>query len=90
MTDGDGSLGRYHKDHWVDIEPERLDRYERLFQLDDRRGDLLLAPVGVEAGEVIVDFGCGPGFVASSWLVSPAPRDMSTGGRQRGVRRPCP
>jgi ubiquinone/menaquinone biosynthesis C-methylase UbiE len=65
VTSGDGSLGSYHKDHWVDIEPERLDRYERLFQLDDRRGDIVLAPVGVEAGDVIVDFGCGPGFVAA-------------------------
>ncbi|MDH4362858.1 MAG: methyltransferase domain-containing protein [Acidimicrobiia bacterium] len=60
-----GSLETYYKDHWVDIEPERLARYDRMFQLDDRRGDIILAPVGVQEGETVVDFGCGPGFVAA-------------------------
>ena len=64
MTD-DVSFETYHKDHWVDIEPERFDRYEKLFRLDDRRADAVLAPVGVTPGEVIVDFGCGPGYVAA-------------------------
>ncbi len=64
VTD-DASLDTYHKDHWIDIEPERFDRYEAMFRLDDRRGDALLAPVGVAPGEVIVDFGCGPGYVAA-------------------------
>jgi ubiquinone/menaquinone biosynthesis C-methylase UbiE len=49
----------------VTIEPERFDRYEQLFQLDDRRADIVLGPVGVEEGETIVDFGCGPGYVAT-------------------------
>jgi arsenite methyltransferase len=62
---GDGSLGTYHKDHWVEIEPERFDRYEQMFRLDERRADILLAPVGVEPGETVVDFGCGPGHVAA-------------------------
>ena len=67
------SLETYHKDHWVTIEPERFDRYEQLFQLDDRRADILLGPVGVEDGETVVDFGCGPGYVATqlSRLVGP-------------------
>lgn len=64
MTDH-ASLDTYHKDHWFDIEPERFDRYEELFRLDDRRADSLLARVGVTPGEVIVDFGCGPGYVAT-------------------------
>jgi ubiquinone/menaquinone biosynthesis C-methylase UbiE len=64
VTEDDGRLGTYHKDHWVDIEPERLDRYEKMFQLDDRRADIVLGPVGVQPGEVVVDFGCGPGYVA--------------------------
>lgn len=55
----------YHKDHWVEIEPDRFDRYEQLFQLDDRRGEIVLGRVGVEPGETIVDFGCGPGYVAA-------------------------
>jgi len=59
------SLDTYHKDHWVEIEPERFDRYDALFELDDRRADIVLGPVGVEEGETIVDFGCGPGYVAT-------------------------
>ncbi len=55
----------YHKDHWVEIEPDRFDRYEKLFQLDDSRGEAILGRVGVEPGETIVDFGCGPGYVAA-------------------------
>ena len=62
---GEADLETYHKDHWVHIEPDRFERYEKLFELDDRRGDIILGPVGVEAGETVVDFGCGPGFVAS-------------------------
>lgn len=65
MTADPGSIDTYHKDHWIEIEPERFERYEQLFQLDDRRADILLARVGVEAGETIVDFGCGPGYVAA-------------------------
>jgi ubiquinone/menaquinone biosynthesis C-methylase UbiE len=56
-------LDTYHKDHWVDIEPERFERYDQLFRVDRSRAGQLLAPVGVEAGEVLVDFGCGPGYI---------------------------
>ena len=61
----EAALDTYHKDHWVEIEPDRLDRYNRLFQLTDHQADIVLAPVGVEAGETIIDFGCGPGYVAA-------------------------
>lgn len=62
MTD---SLDTYHKDHWVQIEPDRLERYESLFAMDDARADATLGPVGVVEGETLLDFGCGPGFVAA-------------------------
>lgn len=65
MTAEHDSLETYHKDHWVEIEPDRFERYEALFQLDDRRADIVLGPVGVEDGETIIDFGCGPGHVAT-------------------------
>lgn len=58
-------LATYHKDHWVEIEPDRFDRYDQLFRLDDQQADQVLAPVGVEHGETIIDFGCGPGYVAA-------------------------
>ncbi len=65
MSASDAPLDTYHKDHWVEIEPDRFDRYEALFELDDRRADIVLGPVRVEPGETIVDFGCGPGYVAT-------------------------
>lgn len=58
------SLETYHKDHWVEIEPERLEKYEALFAMNDARADATLGPVGVEPDETVLDFGCGPGFVA--------------------------
>jgi ubiquinone/menaquinone biosynthesis C-methylase UbiE len=58
------ALGTYHKDHWVTIEPERFDRYDKLFRIDPRFADRILGPVGAQSGEVVVDFGCGPGYVA--------------------------
>lgn len=69
-------LDSYHKDHWVEIEPDRFERYEQLFTLDDQRGDALLGPVGVREGETVIDFGCGPGYVASQLarLVGPSGR----------------
>lgn len=57
-------LDTYFKDHWAQIEPERFERYDQLFRLDPARASLQLGPVGVQPGETILDFGCGPGYVA--------------------------
>jgi ubiquinone/menaquinone biosynthesis C-methylase UbiE len=53
----------YYRDHWVEIEPERLEAYEAMFQW---RPELepLLAPAAIEEGLVVVDYGCGPGGLA--------------------------
>lgn len=59
-----GDLSTYHKDHWVEIEPDRFERYDQLFRIDPRFAERMLGPVGVQAGETVVDFGCGPGYVA--------------------------
>jgi ubiquinone/menaquinone biosynthesis C-methylase UbiE len=53
----------YYKDHWVKIEPERLDRYEAMFKWTPVV-EALLAPAGIAPGHTVADFGCGPGFVA--------------------------
>lgn len=53
----------YYTDHWRDIEPERIARYERMFSWRDAHAEML-SPLGLEAGHRVLDFGCGPGFVA--------------------------
>lgn len=53
----------YYRDHWVQIEPERLDRYEQMFRWSPAYARLL-EPAQIEHGQVVADFGCGPGAMA--------------------------
>ena len=53
----------YYKDHWVEIEPERLDAYEQLFEWRPQNAPLL-EPAELAPGQVVVDYGCGPGGLA--------------------------
>ena len=56
-------LETYYADHWVEVEPERMEAYERMFEW--REGlEPLIAPARVGPGQVVVDFGCGPGHLA--------------------------
>ena len=57
------SLETYYKDHWVEIEPDRLDRYEDQFVWGER-GNRLLEPAEIEARQSVADYGCGPGYVS--------------------------
>ena len=57
------SLETYYKDHWIEIEPDRLDRYEDQFFWGER-GNRLLEPAEIAAGQSVADYGCGPGFVS--------------------------
>ncbi|MCZ6532271.1 MAG: methyltransferase domain-containing protein [SAR324 cluster bacterium] len=57
------ALDTYYKDHWLEIEPERLDRYEKQFQWS-KANERLLEPARVEQGQMVADFGCGPGAIA--------------------------
>ena len=56
-------MSTFYKDHWVDIEPDRMARYEAMFQWRDGQ-EALLAPARIEAGQRVVDYGCGPGGLA--------------------------
>lgn len=56
-------LETYYKDHWVEIESDRLDRYEGQFAWGER-GNKLLEPAGIEPGQTVADYGCGPGYVS--------------------------
>ena len=57
------SQGTYYKDHWVAIEPDRLDRYEEQF-VWGARGNKLIEPADIAAGQVVADYGCGPGYLS--------------------------
>ncbi|MEM7020005.1 MAG: methyltransferase domain-containing protein, partial [Pseudomonadota bacterium] len=54
------NLDTYYQDHWVDIEPERMNRYEAMFQWREGH-EVLVAGAGVSTGHRVVDYGCGPG-----------------------------
>lgn len=60
----------FYKDHWIEIEPERFERYKQMFAWsdDDRR---YFDPANIGTGETVVEIGCGPGFTAceiSNWV----------------------
>jgi ubiquinone/menaquinone biosynthesis C-methylase UbiE len=57
MTD---QLETYYRDHWVDVEDERMARYETMFEWRDGL-EALIAPADVQPGLTVVDYGCGPG-----------------------------
>src|SRR5262249_20382670 len=48
---------------WVNIDQERLDRYERMFQLNPA-SSALYEPADIRVGHIVADFGCGPGHSA--------------------------
>ena len=50
-------------DHWINIDSERLTRYETMYQWSDA-AEAFYAPAKIGAGQVLVDFGCGPGHTA--------------------------
>lgn len=58
MTDARG-----FQQHWLDIDPERLERYETMFQWNPAT-EVFYAPAKIGPGQVVVDFGCGPGHAA--------------------------
>jgi ubiquinone/menaquinone biosynthesis C-methylase UbiE len=54
---------KLYKEYWLDIDPERFERYKAMFQWSPRT-EPLISPANIRAGHVVVDVGCGPGFVA--------------------------
>ena len=53
----------YYRDHWLTVEPERLDAYEELFRWRPQQ-EPLLAPARLAPGQAVADYGCGPGHLA--------------------------
>lgn len=57
------SQDTFFRDHWVTIEPERIERYERMFAWSGAY-ERMLEPAQIGPGQVVADFGCGPGHTA--------------------------
>ena len=51
------------QDHWLDIGPERMERYETMFRWNPA-SEKFYAGAAIEAGHAVGDFGCGPGHAA--------------------------
>ena len=51
-------------EHWINIDPERLARYETMYQWSAAAEDFY-APADIRTGHFLVDFGCGPEHSAS-------------------------
>lgn len=69
----------YYRDHWVEVEPERMARYEAMFQWRSGQ-EVLIAPAELGTNHVVVDFGCGPGGLAVELA-----RRVGPGGRVIGL-----
>ena len=53
---------RFQK-HWLNIDPERMKRYETMFQWNSA-SEAFYTPAKIGEGHIVADFGCGPGHVA--------------------------
>ena len=53
----------YYRDHWVSIDAERLEAYDRMFRWRPEM-DVLIRPAEIGAGQAVLDYGCGPGWLA--------------------------
>ncbi|MCK9991857.1 MAG: hypothetical protein Dbin4_00377 [Alphaproteobacteria bacterium] len=53
----------YYRDHWVEVEPERLNAYTEMFKWRPEM-EPLLAAADLKPGQTVVDYGCGPGGLA--------------------------
>ncbi len=51
------------QEHWLDIEPERMERYETMFRWNPA-SEPFYAAAKIGEGQKIGDFGCGPGHAA--------------------------
>jgi len=69
----------YFTEHWREIEPERLERYELMFAWRPEH-EALIAPARIAAGQTVLDFGSGPGHLAVELA-----RRVGAGGHVHGV-----
>ena len=53
----------YYRDHWLEIEPERIAAYEQMFQWRPQM-EPMIAAAELAGGQTVVDYGCGPGSLS--------------------------
>lgn len=53
----------FYKKHWENIEPERLQRYQRMFQWNPASASLYES-ADIRDGHIVGELGCGPGYTA--------------------------
>ena len=68
-----------YRDHWLEVDPERIEAYEAMFRWRPEM-EPMLAPAAIDAGQVVVDYGCGPGM-----LTLELARRVGPGGRVHAV-----
>lgn len=51
------------QEHWLDLEPERFERYLQMFRWNPATEHYYTA-ADIGPGQTVVDFGCGPGYAA--------------------------
>ncbi|NKC01502.1 MAG: methyltransferase domain-containing protein [Pseudomonadales bacterium] len=73
------NIDTFFTDHWKEIEPERIARYEEMFVWHDAQR-LLVEGAEIAEGHEVVDLGTGPGFFASGLA-----QIVGSSGRVHGV-----
>lgn len=53
----------YYRDHWLRINAERFEAYDQMFRWRPEM-EPLIDPAGIERGHHVLDYGCGPGWLA--------------------------
>jgi ubiquinone/menaquinone biosynthesis C-methylase UbiE len=69
----------YYRDHWLDVDPDRVENYEEMFRWRPQLAPLL-EPAELAPGQTVIDYGCGPGMLALELA-----RRVGPGGRVYGV-----
>ncbi len=57
------NLDTYYRDHWAEVESDRMERYQAMFQWRDSH-EVLIAPADIDIAQVVADYGCGPGALS--------------------------
>ena len=60
----------YYRDHWAEVDEERLANYQQLFQWHPAM-EVLISGADIRPGQIIVDYGCGPGARVTVLFIVP-------------------